>query len=129
MYALHQIEMFVRSSVCLMKTHNNHLFLSGQSQVSLRSITGLSVLTKSDRRSLKYLVLFQKNREKSFWHVSGIWNLSPFGPRIRIQDKSLFAVFRWMLVECKVSKPGKSLSYVSCCEESLKVWWKTEPSD
>ena len=31
---------------------------SGQSQVSLRSVSGLSVLTSSDRRSLKYFVLF-----------------------------------------------------------------------
>ena len=37
--------------------HNIHSSLSG-SQVSLRSFSGLSVLTSSDRWSLKYFVLF-----------------------------------------------------------------------
>ena len=32
---------------------------SGQSQGSLRAVSGLSVLTSSDRRSLKYFVLFK----------------------------------------------------------------------
>ena len=32
--------------------------VSGQSQGSLRAVSGLSVLTSSDRRSLKYFVLF-----------------------------------------------------------------------
>ena len=53
------------------RAHNIHLSLSGQSQDSLRSVSGhtrsvlgslrslsgLSVLTSSDRRSLKYFVL------------------------------------------------------------------------
>ena len=34
--------------------------VSGQSQVSLRSLLGLSELTSSVRRSLKYFVLFEK---------------------------------------------------------------------
>ena len=53
------------SSVCLSgekwsRAHNIHLSLSGQAQVSLRSLPGLSVLTLSDRRSLKYFVLLFK---------------------------------------------------------------------
>ncbi len=66
MYTLHQIEMFVHSSVCLMKSVLELTIIIFLSQVSLRSVSSLSVITKSDRRSLKYLVLFQKNREKSF---------------------------------------------------------------
>ena len=34
--------------------------VSGKSQVSLRAVSGLSVLTSSDRRSLKYFVLFSE---------------------------------------------------------------------
>ena len=40
------------------KALNLHLSLITQSQVSLRSVSGLSVPTLSDRRSLKYFVLF-----------------------------------------------------------------------
>ena len=41
----------------LSRTLNLHLSLSGQSSISLRSVSGLSELTSSVRQSLKYFVL------------------------------------------------------------------------
>ena len=38
--------------------------VSSQSQVSLRSVSGLSVPTSSDRRSLKYFILFRETMSK-----------------------------------------------------------------
>ena len=44
--------------------------VSGQSQVSLRAVSGLSVLTSSDRRSLKYFVLLSYPRIKVWFKLS-----------------------------------------------------------
>ena len=51
------VRLSVCLSVCLMKSVLELTIIIFFSQVSLRSVTGLSVLTSSDRRSLKYFVL------------------------------------------------------------------------
>ena len=59
---------------------------SGQSQVSLRSVSVLSVLTLSDRRSLKYFVLLFlvvfKGINSSNWIGLGILEKIHFRPEI-----------------------------------------------
>ena len=56
------------------RAHTIHLSLSGQSKVKLRAVSGLSMLTSSERRSLKYFVLFWQllrfcSRSHSWSHI------------------------------------------------------------
>ena len=61
------MQMSVRSSdeKCY-RAHNIYLSLFGQYQDSLRSVSSLPVLTSSDRRSLKYFVLFLDKHWQSY---------------------------------------------------------------